>query len=148
MDRKGFIKTCGLACLGGAALALVLESCGSAKRVLGSVQGTNLVVPVSNFWIKGEKENGFLQSIVVRNDQLKYPIWVVRHSENNYTAHWMQCTHKGVELTSYGDRLLCSAHGSEFTSLGVVKQGPATTPLRQFGVQLEQEQIKISLQAI
>jgi Rieske Fe-S protein len=81
----------------------------------------------------------------VNNPQLQYPIYVFRFSENNYTALYMQCTHQGNELTAYGEKLVCSAHGSEFDNTGNVTNGPASKPLRTFPIKLGSQNILISL---
>jgi hypothetical protein len=72
MERKAFLKTCGMACLGGGSLvALLLEGCASgSKMVNGTIVQSNLQIPVSDF----QTSNGhFHQYLVVRHDQLKYP---------------------------------------------------------------------------
>lgn len=142
MERKEFIKTCGLACLGGTFLAAVLESCGSTKITTGTIVNTNLVVSVSDFLIK---ENEYRKYIVVHNEKLSYPVCVFRINENEYSALFMRCTHQGAELQVFGDRLECPAHGSEFNNEGIVQNGPADTNLRKFPVTIQNNQINISL---
>jgi Rieske Fe-S protein len=83
--------------------------------------------------------------IIVRNDQLEYPICLYRLSETSYSALLMQCTHQGTELQAGGDRLHCPAHGSEFDQQGVVRQGPAEISLRKFPVLVEERRILIQL---
>lgn len=146
MERKDFIKKCGLACLGGVGVATLVSSCSTARMVDAPVEDNALVVSLERFWVKGDQNKGYHRSIVVQNDLLKFPIWVFRHDEKTYTAHWMRCTHQGVELTSYGDKLHCSAHGSEFDSFGKVTSGPANETLREFDVQVGEKQLKIGLQ--
>jgi Rieske Fe-S protein len=143
MERKEFLKTCGFACLGGAAFSSLLESCGSTKIVSGTIYKSDLVVPVSSFLIK---ENKFRKYIVVHNDKLSYPVCLYRFGENEYSALFMRCTHQGTELQVFGDKLQCPAHGSEFSNKGVVRNGPADTNLRTFPVTVQNNQINISLQ--
>lgn len=144
MDRKEFIKTCGFACLGGSTISLLLQSCASGKSVAALITGDNLVVPKSDF----AKKDTFHQYILVRNAQLKFPVYLFRFSETEYSALYMQCSHQGNELNAYGDRLVCSAHGSEFDTKGNVTNGPAIKPLRTFPVQTESDNILISLKKI
>ncbi len=144
MDRKEFIKTCGFACLGASAMGLLLQSCAAGKSVAAVITGDNLVVPKSDF----VKKDKFHPYILVRNAQLKFPVCLFRFSETEYSALYMQCSHQGNELSAYGDRLVCSAHGSEFDNKGNVTSGPAIKPLRTFPVQLENENILISLKKI
>jgi Rieske Fe-S protein len=141
MDRKEFIKTCGYACLGATLFAPLLQSCVPTKSVTAVIEGENLLVSVSNF-IKDGKP---LNYIVVNNTQLQYPIYLFRFSDAEYTALYMQCTHQGNELSAYGEKLVCSAHGSEFNNKGEVTNGPASNPLRSFPTKLENQNILISL---
>lgn len=144
MDRKEFIKTCSCACLGATLFVPLLQGCVSTKSVTAVIEGENLLVLVSNF-IKDGKP---LNYIVVNNTQLKYPIYLFRFSDTEYTALYMQCTHQGNELTAYGEKLVCSAHGSEFDNTGNVTNGPASNPLRTFPIQLKNQNISISLKKV
>jgi nitrite reductase/ring-hydroxylating ferredoxin subunit len=142
MERKEFLKTCGFACLSGAALFSLLESCGGTKIISGNISKTDLVVPVSSFI---NKDNTFRKYIVIHNDQLNYPVCLYRFNENEYSALLMQCTHQGAELQVFGDKLECPAHGSEFSNKGIVQNGPAESNLRTFPVTIQNNQINISL---
>jgi Rieske Fe-S protein len=141
MERKVFIKTCGMACMGGMLLGTVLEGC-SSKMVPGTMAGSDLVLPTAAFLNKNGKYKSY---VVVQNDRLKNPICLYRFGDDNYSAVLMRCTHQGAELQVFGDRLQCPAHGSEFDDHGVVKTGPATTNLRTFPVTIQNNQINISL---
>jgi Rieske Fe-S protein len=81
----------------------------------------------------------------VHHDQLEYPIYLFRLSENNYSALWMKCTHQGSELQASGDHLYCPSHGSEFDKNGSVTQGPAEKNLRSFAVTVQNETLLINL---
>ncbi|PHR47988.1 MAG: Rieske Fe-S protein [Fluviicola sp.] len=141
MDRKEFIKSCGYACLGVTILAPIFNSCVSTKSINVLIEGENLIIPKSDF-IRDEK---WLKYLLVNNVQLKYPIYVFRESEQNFTALYLQCTHQGNELNAYGEKLVCSAHGSEFDNQGNVTNGPAKKPLRSFPVRTDHQNIFISL---
>lgn len=142
MNRKQFLKTCGLACIGGMAATSLLESCSASKSVNSTIDGDNLVVPIHDF---GNETDGFRKFVVVNNDLLKFPICVFRHSAEEYSALWMECTHMGAELQVFGDTLQCPAHGSEFNNKGIVRNGPADSTLRSFPIVLENNLVKISL---
>jgi Rieske Fe-S protein len=142
MERKAFIKTCGFACLGGTMMASLLESCSGNKMIQGSIDQSNLVVPVASFQ---SHNNSYRKYVVVQHEKLKYPVCVYRFSETEYTALLMRCTHQGAELQVFGARLQCPAHGSEFNNKGVVQNGPADTNLRNFPVTLQNNQLYISL---
>ena len=148
MDRKDFIKSCGFACIGGAAITTLLQSCTAAKIIGGKIAGDDLIVPLTDFETKAGNEKHYKKYVVVQNDILQYPICVYRINENEYTALWMQCKHQGAELQVFGDKLQCPAHGSEFTNNGTVQGGPADSKLRTFPITIETTQLKISLKAI
>jgi Rieske Fe-S protein len=148
MDRKDFIKTCGVACVGGIGITTLLQGCGTAKWLNGKIVGDDLIVAVSDFQINKGKKDGFRRSLIIQHDQLQYPICIFRFSENEYAALWMRCTHQGTELQVFGDKLQCPAHGSEFTNKGMVQNGPADAKLRTFPVTPENNQLKISLKAV
>ena len=145
MNRKQFIKTCGFACMGGVSFAALLPGCSPAKMLSAPIEGSDLVVPVSEFEtsVKGEKQ--FRQYLVVQNEQLQYPIYIFRFGEADYSALLMQCTHQGAELQAFGSKLQCPAHGSEFSNRGEVLSTPADKPLRSFPVTVQNLQLKISL---
>jgi Rieske Fe-S protein len=145
MQRKDFIKTCGLACLGSTALMLTLQSCAGNKMITGTLTGENILVPLSAFESIKKDTTTYRSYVIVQNDQLQYPIYVFRFNATEYTALLMQCTHQGSELSVFGDKLQCSAHGSEFDNKGGVQSGPADKPLKTFPVIIESTQIKISL---
>jgi Rieske Fe-S protein len=142
MERSAFLKTCGFACLGGTMLATLLEGCSGSKVIEGTIDHSDLVVPVSSFQLH---KDSFRKYVVVQHEKLKYPVCVYRFSETAYTALLMRCTHQGAELQVFGARLQCPAHGSEFNNKGVVQTGPADTNLRTFPVTLFNNQLLISL---
>jgi len=147
VDRKDFIKTCGLACVGGIGMTTLMQGCTGTKLLTGKIVGDDLVLPVSDFKTKKGNKDSFKKYIIVQHDMLQYPVCVYRFSENEYAALWMRCTHQGTELQVFGDKLQCPAHGSEFTSKGLVQNGPANAMLRTFPVIIENNQLKISLKA-
>ncbi|MFL0169790.1 Rieske (2Fe-2S) protein [Tenacibaculum maritimum] len=144
MRRKEFLKSCGYACLGATMLGTLFESCVSVSSVVANLEGDCLVVQKSDF----KKEDTFLKYLIVRNDALEHSIYVFRFSENEYRALYLKCTHQGNELSPYGEKLVCGAHGSEFNSKGIATHGPATEPLRKFPVYINKQQILISLRKI
>ncbi len=148
MDRKKFIQNCGMACLGGLGLSTLLQSCGLSKNFTGTIEDSDLIVPLSDFETKAGKEVHYKKYIIVNNDRLKFPICVYRIDAQQYSALWLRCTHQGAELQVFGDKLQCPAHGSEFNQAGAVTAGPAENSLRTFPVIVEANQLKISLKAL
>ena len=147
MNRKDFLKNCGMGCLSGAGFAVLMQGCTATKIMGGKISGDNLIVALSDFETSAGTEKHFKKYVVVQNELLQYPICVYRHNEAEYAALWMRCTHQGAELQVFGDTLQCPAHGSEFTSKGQVQSGPADSKLRIFPVTIDGHQLKISLKA-
>jgi nitrite reductase/ring-hydroxylating ferredoxin subunit len=148
MDRKEFIKSCGMACISGGAMAMLLQSCSISKTLSGTINGSDLLVSLSDFETRTGSAIHYKKYLVVNNDQLKFPICIYRKDAENYSALWLQCPHQGAELQVFGDKLQCPAHGSEFSNKGIVTGGPANANLRAFPVTVENNQLKISLKAV
>lgn len=148
MDRKEFIRTCGFACLGVVGAGILWPGCAGARLISAEISGDNMIVPIADFEINKKEVISYRNYVVVQNELLQYPICVYRFSEKDYTALYMRCTHQGAELTAYGDKLVCSAHGSEFDNRGGVTGSPADKPLRAFPVLIENQQLKISLKVL
>ena len=148
MNRRKFLQNSCAACLSATALSGILASCQATRYVAGSLGKDGLTIGVNEFVVNGNNKETYRSFLIVRNEALQYPICVYRFSENEYTALWMSCTHQGAELQASGDRLQCSAHGSEFTNHGKVSNGPADRDLRSFPVTINNDQLFIDLRAI
>ena len=145
MDRKEFIKNCGFACVGGGAMAILLQSCGVSKTLSGTIKDSDLIVAVQDFETKAGSETHYKKYIIVNNDVLKFPICLYRFDAKNYSALWLRCAHQGAELQVFGDKLQCPAHGSEYDNKGNVTNGPDDKNLRSFPVTIDGNNLKISL---
>jgi len=135
MERRNFIKQCGLlgaSCLG---LSLLVESCGSTHYVQAIASNNRLQINKSDFIILKKDKTIFRKYIIAKLENSDYPIVVYR------------CTHQGNELNVNGDLLTCSAHGSEFSNQGDVIQGPAEQKLKSFSVTTDEKNIYIQLAA-
>lgn len=146
MERRDFIRTSCLACLGGSTILTTLTGCSSAyyaKQV--DFKQNNLVIKKSEFVeIKKDKKTN-RNVIVAKYERLGFPIALFRLGEDQYSAVYLECTHQGNEVQPHGDYLVCEGHGSEFDNKGKVTQGPAEKPLRTFMVKTDQENIYIDL---
>ncbi len=147
MNRKEFIKIGGFSCLGLTVCSLLLQGCVGSKLISVQILGENIVVPIKDFEMTKNGEKSFKKYIIAQNDLLKFPICVYRFSDNDFKALYMQCTHQGAELNAYEDKLVCSAHGSEFDTNGNATNSPAFSPLKSFNVQIENQNLLISLKA-
>ena len=148
MERREFVRNSCLVCFSAVGIASILSSCLSTRYITGVLGKDGLTVDTSEFITKQKGKAGYRSFLIVRNEALQYPICVYRFSENDYAALWMRCTHQGAELQASGDRLQCPAHGSEFTNMGRVSNGPADKDLRSFPVTVSNNQLFIDLRAI
>lgn len=146
MNRRNFTRTC-VSCLAGVFAAPLLSSCKATSYVDGTIEQNGLSVPATAFQYVKKDQPMVRKFIVVRHDNLEFPIYLYRFSDTEYSALHMKCTHQGNELQASGDYLHCSAHGSEFTNRGVVAQGPAEKNLRSFPVTVNGEKLVIDLRA-
>ena len=146
MERKDFIRQCGLACLGAVGVTLLGESCSPTKQVNAPISNNQLMLDLSEF-IASRKgnETKFKRFVVVRNDQLNFPIVVYRENEKEFTALLLRCSHQYNELNVNGELLTCPAHGSEFDNKGNIVTGPADSKLRSFPTSIDQQHLYINL---
>ncbi len=146
MDRKEFIKTCGFACIGGTALAALLESCASTNYVAETTLNNNQITIKKTEFVKIKNNKTVPHKyILLRSDKYAFPICVYKHSDESYSALLMQCTHNGCELQAQGDYLVCPCHGSEFSNKGIVQNPPAEVNLKTFQIKTDNENIYIQL---
>ena len=145
MERREFlISTCSL-CIGAVGLAAVLPACRSTKYIAGKFNENGLLINIDEFLKKQDPDLDYHLYVIVRNEELRFPICVYRFSESDYSALWMQCAHQGAEVQVVGSHLQCPAHGSEYDNRGRVTNGPAETGLRTFPVTVLQNQLFIDL---
>jgi Rieske Fe-S protein len=148
MDRREFIKNSCTACLTATVIGTVISSCTATRYISGTLGNDGLFVDANEFVTKQNGKPVYRSFIIVRNDALQYPVCVYRFNDNEYSALWMRCTHQGTELQASGDRLQCTAHGSEFDNRGSVKTGPADRSLRNFPVTVSNNQLFIDMRII
>jgi len=145
MNRRGFVQLACAACGGGPVASLLLNSCQPIHYVTGTLTSEGILLSPVEFLDPAMKGTYYRKYIIVRNEQLEYPICLYRLSETEYAALLMQCTHQGTELQAGGDKLHCPAHGSEYDQRGKVTQGPSETNLRTFPVVADARRIVIQL---
>lgn len=145
INRREFVSRACMACLGGGLISTLLSSCQATHYVRGVLEQNGIVISKSEFTYYKKDQPLSRSFIVIEHDQLEYPIYLYRLSENEYSALWMKCTHQGSELQASGDHLYCSSHGSEFDRRGTVITGPAEQNLRSFPVAVHDDKILIRL---
>jgi Rieske Fe-S protein len=138
--RREFLKDTCTACLGTAFLGFTfssLTSCSSLPIYKTDLSQKLVSVPLSNF-----AESNV---VIVRDLQMPYDILLVKKSEGEYRAIYMQCSHQENPVTATKDGLFCSAHGSTFDLDGNVTKEPALRPLKQFRNSVADNKILIDL---
>lgn len=146
MHRKQFIKTCGFACLSITAISTLLQSCSSSNYFAHAIVASNqIIIKKSEFVKTNGKKSVERNYVLVKNDNVSYPIYVCKVSDNNYSALLMECTHNSCELNPQGSYLVCPCHGSEFSNLGLVQNPPAEQNLKTFKVKTDHDNIYIQL---
>lgn len=85
------------------------------------------------------------QFILVKLKADRYPICIYKLNEKEYSAVYLQCTHKGCELEPHEAYLSCPCHGSEFDNRGNVQHPPAERNLITFKVSTDNENLYIHL---
>jgi len=140
MERRQFIKQSCLSCAGiiaGGTLISLMESC-VAMPVYNVTEKTNIIeVPKSKF-----VESNI---VMIKTPWLSNDILLVKKTETDYNALYMQCSHEDQILTATNNGLYCSAHGSVFDLDGNVQKEPALKPLRKFKTTINNETITITL---
>jgi cytochrome b6-f complex iron-sulfur subunit len=144
MDRKEFIRTCSLTCLGSLSIPL-LQSCGAAHYAQSTLKNNELIIRKTEFMQVQKGKNVQRKYVLLKSDQFNYPLCIYRLGEDSYSALLMECTHKGCELRPHGDYLVCPCHGSEFSNKGTVQNPPAEENLKTFQTKSDNENIYIIL---
>src|SRR6478609_7770766 len=108
MDRKEFLKTCGIACLSGAALITFLESCSSSNYFAHTaMSGEKIVIKKTEFIAVEKDKTTSRKYVLVKAERFNFPICVYKIGEEEYSALLMECTHKGCELQPHGEYKIC-----------------------------------------
>lgn len=146
MDRKTFIKNCGLSCLGGLSVASLMQACGTSSYYAQHVQGeSQFTIKKTEFTMLKKGKTIQRKYVLLRSPRFNFPICIYKIDENNYTALLMECTHKSCELQPNGEYLVCPCHGSEFSNKGLVQNPPAEENLKTFQTKTDNENIYVIL---
>lgn len=145
MNRKEFLRTCGIALVGLPFASVLLSSCESIYYASSSIANNRIAVPLSEFEIHKKNSISHRNFVMVKVSNQDFPICLYKTGENQYTAALMKCTHRGCELNVGGGIYSCPCHGSEFDVKGSVLEGPADQDLKTFKTIIENENIYILL---
>lgn len=60
------------------------------------------------------------------------------NTPSSFTAVQVACTHEGtaINYNASAGKFICPNHGSTFTTTGMVTLGPATSPLKQYNINI------------
>ncbi len=140
MHRRDFIRSSCLGCAGLAMGASILSITGCAALPMVKIEsdGRSLNIPFSAF-AEGNQ-------VIARCKALSYDVLVMRLPNNEYRSLYLRCTHEDQPLTATGTGLHCPSHGSRFSLIGDVEEGPATKPLRSFPVAVVEGGLVVEIQ--
>jgi len=124
--------------LAGAATAW-LAACGGVRYVVPRVGAGVLVIDAAELTEGGEA--------FVQGAGMERPVYLRRDEAGELVALLARCTHRGCQPEAVAGRLVCPCHGSEFSLLGEVLEGPAERPLTRYPVSEEAGQITIHIEA-
>ncbi len=129
MNRKEFIRSCGIL-VAGAQAGTLFEGCAGLQHFAAAEQqGNRLAIRQSEFtFIRKEKEHT-REFVMVRHPSLEFPVCVYRNDQTGYTALSTRCTHRSCEVKPAASVLVCPCHGSEFDTRGRVLGPPADEDL-------------------
>jgi cytochrome b6-f complex iron-sulfur subunit len=135
------------------ALASLVESCGGSPTSSGS--GSTLPsMPVLNGTVSNNTVTLTVDAgsplATVGNAALVQAsagsFLVSRTGQDTFSALTAVCTHEGCIITKYQSGTYgCPCHGSEYSTNGAVRSGPANSPLRQFSTQFANNVLTINL---
>lgn len=127
-------------------MGALLQSCGSANYFAQtSLTNNQLSIKKTEFIITAKSKTEWRKYVLVKTEQLNFPICLFRMAGDKFNALLMECTHKGCELLPHGNYLTCPCHGSEFSNDGIVQNPPAEQDLRTFKTTTDHENIYIHL---
>ena len=103
----------------------------NTDEILSASTQVYQLIPTLEVMILDHPELASLGGVLVLTRPAFETISIIRTGENTFKILNLNCTHNGcpVETFDQGKTWVCPCHGSEFTKLGCVIQGPARLPL-------------------
>jgi cytochrome b6-f complex iron-sulfur subunit len=143
MERRKFIKACCFTAVGLPVLATSLQSCESIRYASITRNSEQIIIAKSEFWeVKnGKKKNRSF--VLLKDDNLDFPICIYKIEDDKFIASLLECTHRSCELNIGGGIYSCPCHGSEFSMTGKVLEGPAEQELKTFEIKTDEKNIYI-----
>lgn len=140
-NRRNFIKqSCGLCAslIGLSIVAPALQGCSPLITVKTNVSKGPIGILRSSF----TEEN---KLVIVKNEAQEFDIAVVQLGTEVFKAFELQCTHQSNPVIPTKNGFFCNAHGSSFTFDGKVNKPPAQRNLKEYKLEITQDQINILL---
>lgn len=107
------------------------------------MNGNKLAIKKSAFTVVKKEKTIRQKYLLLKPEQVQFPVVLYKLNESEYKAVLLQCTHQGCELTAYETMMVCPCHGAEFNTKGEVIQGPAEVDLKTFVTTQDNEMIYI-----
>ena len=118
--------------------AVSLTACAGTPYVRPTTAPEGLSVPLDAPGTDG--------GVLVQSSAMERPVYLRRDtSSGEWVALLASCTHRGCQPDPVGERLVCPCHGSEFSLMGEVLEGPAERPLRRYPVTREGDRLVIHI---
>lgn len=126
--RRDFVRRLPMVAAGlaGGLATTSLSGCAGTRYLSPTPVPQGLAVPLDAV---GNEGHAFVQT-----SGMERPIYVHRAESGEWAAVLASCTHRGCQPEPFADRLVCPCHGSEFSMVGEVLQGPADEPLTRYEV--------------
>ncbi len=86
MDRKEFLKTCGFGCLAAITGISLLQSCSSSQVLSKKIDGSDILVPITDFEIVSNGKTEYKKYIIIQNEILQFSIYIYRFKASEYSA--------------------------------------------------------------
>jgi cytochrome b6-f complex iron-sulfur subunit len=113
------------------ALATINGSASGGTVTVSNVSGTPLATVGTSALVQAGSTNNVL---------------VTRTAENSFTAVTAVCTHEQCIITGFqSGSFVCPCHGSQYSTSGAVRQGPATRALQTFTTQFTNNVLTITV---
>ena len=112
-------------------LATILGTAAGGTVTVSNVSGTALATVGTSALVQAGGSNNVL---------------VTRTAENSFTAVTAICTHEQCIITGFqSGSFVCPCHGSQYSTSGAVRQGPATRALQTFTAQFTNNVLTITV---
>ncbi|MDX1476793.1 MAG: Rieske (2Fe-2S) protein [Saprospiraceae bacterium] len=145
MERRRFVRQCGICTVAIPLGAVLLPSCGSIHYATAARKGNRLSVARSEFVEVTKNRQRMREFVLIDFPEAGFPICLYRQSEDDYLAALMKCTHRGCELNVGAGIYACPCHGSEFSINGTVLNGPAEHDLQVYQTLTDDTHVYIQL---